>query len=368
VTPVTPAARQQTARRMRLRAIGGIVFILALFAIALGGTFSLTSFALQRAGQQPPLLLVQVVDGVLALVLLGMSLAGVGFVVAAVSGRRRRRGDAGPLGQIIEALGRIAKGDFGVRLDERLQDNAMVGDLASSVNQMAIELGQLEEMRQEFIANVSHEIQSPLTSIRGFAQALQRDDLSAEERRHYLAIIETESTRLSRLTADLLKLAALDSERATFHPKPYRLDKQIGNAVLASEPLWAGKELDMEVSLEEVSVTGDEDLLSEVWLNLLHNSIKFTPEAGHIGVSLRQEDGRIAVEVRDTGIGIPEEDQPRVFERFYKADKARDRALGGSGLGLAIAKRILELHQGTIGLESVPGSGTTVRVMLPRGR
>jgi two-component system, OmpR family, phosphate regulon sensor histidine kinase PhoR len=344
-----------------LKVVGGMAGMLALFSGVLAGTYWLTSFVFQHPGQQFSALLFQIVNSVLALVLLFLLIGAASFIF---HGRSPR--DAGPFGQIIEAMGRIAKGDFDVRLGDGLRDDRVMGGLVESVNQMALELGQMEEMRQEFISNVSHEIQSPLTSIRGFAVALQSDDLSPEERAHYVGIIETESTRLSRLTDDLLKLASLESRQAKFEPKTYRLDKQIRNLVLACEPQWAGKGLEMDVSLEEASVTGDEDLLSQVWINLIHNGIKFTPGGGCISVGLRQDDGLVKVEVRDTGVGISEEDQARVFERFYKADKSRDRSKGGSGLGLSIARRIVEMHGGTIGLESRGGEGTTFRVSLPQ--
>ena len=156
------------------------------------------------------------------------------------------------LGPIIDALERIARGDFSVRLEDEFQANPMVSQLSTSVNKMALELDQMESMRQEFISNVSHEIQSPLTSIRGFAQALENDRLSAEERHHYLSIIENESTRLSRITEDLLKLASLELDRVRFEPKPYRLDKQIRSLILVCEPQWSAKEIEMEVSLAEL--------------------------------------------------------------------------------------------------------------------
>jgi signal transduction histidine kinase len=221
-------------------------------------------------------------------------------------------------------------------------------------------------MRQEFISNVSHEIQSPLTSIRGFAQALQSDQLSPEDRHHYLSIIETESKRLSRITEDLLKLAALESEHAKFEPAAYHLDKQIRDLILACEPQWTEKGIDMDVTLEEVTIMADQDLLSQVWINLIHNSIKFTPVGGTVRVGLHRQ-GSNVVEfcITDTGIGIAEEDQVRIFERFYKADKSRDRSIAGSGLGLSITKKILEMHKGTIEVQSKLGQGTQFTICLP---
>jgi signal transduction histidine kinase len=212
---------------------------------------------------------------------------------------------------------------------------------------------------------VSHEIQSPLTSIRGFAQALRNEATHPEDRLHYLDIIEMESMRLSRMSDDLLKLASLESDQAKFEPRDYRLDKQVRSLILTCEPQWTEKEITMDVDLKEVSIHGDEDLLSQVWLNLIHNSIKFAPRNGVIKVSLKTMDNRVKFDITDNGIGIPVEDQERIFERFFKGDKSRTRSNGGSGLGLSIAKKIIEMHQGEIQVKSQPGAGSTFTVSLP---
>jgi signal transduction histidine kinase len=272
----------------------------------------------------------------------------------------QRRGIFAP---ITGALERIATGDFTVRLDP--QRDGAAGGLVHSVNQMAGKLNQLEKMRQEFVSDVSHEIQSPLTSIRGFACALRRDDLSAADRRHYLDIIEAETLRLSRLAANLLNLASLDSDRVKFEPTPYRLDDQIRSLILACETQWTAKHLDVELTLEETTIIADEELLSQLWVNLIHNSIKFTPEGGSIWVNLHRGPERLRVSVADSGIGIAPGDQDRIFERFFKADRARSDPYGGSGLGLAIAKRVVEIHGGVITARSVPGSGAEFVVELP---
>ncbi|EKN71281.1 integral membrane sensor signal transduction histidine kinase [Neobacillus bataviensis LMG 21833] len=229
---------------------------------------------------------------------------------------------------------------------------------------MAKQLKEMEAMRQEFISNVSHEIQSPLTSIGGFAKALQYDELTNEERSHYLSIIETETYRLSKLSDNLLKLTSLESEHHPFERKSYRLDQQIRNIILASEPNWMEKELEIDVSLEKVQILADEDLMSQVWINLIHNSIKFTPSFGKIRIHLKNIDGKAIIKISDTGIGISKKDQVHIFERFFKADKARERSRGGSGLGLSIVKKITEMHNGTILVESEIEKGTTFTIVI----
>lgn len=263
---------------------------------------------------------------------------------------------------ILKAFQQISKGNFKVELNTK-QYRQFHG-IVEGINEMASELSRMETMRQDFISNVSHEIQSPLTSIRGFARALRDEGLSAESRAHYLDIIEAEGSRLSGLSDNLLKLSALEAESFPFERIDYRLDRQIQEMVLACEPQWLDKKLEVEVDLEEINVYAVKDLLSQVWSNLLHNSIKFTPAGGMITVRLRAVDERIEVEVRDTGIGIAEEELPRIFERFYKVDQSRSASGGGSGLGLPLVKKIVEIHEGSIQVTSRPGEGTASIVTL----
>jgi two-component system, OmpR family, phosphate regulon sensor histidine kinase PhoR len=351
-------------RRQKLVGIAWFIFVLFLVSGMIAAAFYLTGFIYRALDINPAPLLAQIVDTLLGLLFTGLLLGAIGKIA-------RTRGwvpEMNMFAPIIDALERISRGDFSVRVANDFEDNEMVGKLASSVNKMALELDQMENLRQEFISNVSHEIQSPLTSIRGFAQALKNENLTVQERHHYLGIIEEESRRLSRITEDLLRLASLDSENLQFRPKQYRLDRQIRNLILACEPQWQGKSIAMEVSLQELSITADEDLLSQVWTNLLHNSIKFTPEQGTIQVALDQSAEQVIFRISDTGVGIAAEEQERIFERFYKADKSRTRSREGSGLGLSIVKKIVELHQGTIQLESKVGVGTAFTVCLPNSQ
>ncbi len=344
----------------------GVVLVIAgvtLFAVTVFAvTFVLTGLVYQQTGQSPPAFVAYLINVVLGFFLF----LGILTTVGTYFGSKQRTAQRGVFGPILEALQRIAKGDFSVRIDNPFEDNPVMKTLTTSVNNMAEELSQIEAMRQEFISDVSHELQSPLTSIRGFAQALHNNALSAEERTHYLNIIETECTRLSRITENLLKLASLEARQVKFEPRPYRLDKQVRSLILASEPQWEGKRIELEVLLDPVETTADEDLLSQVWINLIHNSIKFTPEGGKVCIHLSRQDGKVEFKIADTGIGISKEDQEHIFERFYKVDRARTRANnGGSGLGLSIVQKIVEMHQGTIAVNSQPGVGTTFVVSLP---
>ncbi|SHI14144.1 sensor histidine kinase [Clostridium magnum] len=264
----------------------------------------------------------------------------------------------------IEAMNKIASGDFNVLVKTNELDP--FNEVADNVNRMAKELGSLEKLRQDFISDVSHEIQSPLTSISGFAALLRKGNLSESQISHYANIIETESKRLSKLSENLLRLSNLESEDHNLNLKKYQIDKQIESILLMLEPQWSAKSITLDVSLQETIICGDEDLLSQVFINLLHNAIKFTPKNGSIAVSLLGNENAIECKISDTGIGISPQDQQRIFERFYKADKSRDRSLGGNGLGLSIVKKIIDLHGGKISLTSEIGKGTEFTVLLSK--
>jgi len=270
-----------------------------------------------------------------------------------------------PILTLTHATKRLAKGDFDVEIKTKRLDE--MGTLTQSFNEMAAELKQLEQMRQDFVSNVSHEIQTPLTSISGFALALKNTNLVAEsDRNYYLNIIISESSRLSRLSDNLLALASLDSEHHPFVAMTYNLDEQIRQIVVTCEPQWLAKGIHIDLELPDaVKITADRDELNQVWMNLLGNSIKFTPTGGHIEIRMTHSMNEILFAITDSGIGIAPEQLDYVFERFYKTDMSRNRNISGNGLGLAIAKKIVTLHRGSIEMKSELGEGTTVVVQLP---
>ncbi|MBB3109505.1 signal transduction histidine kinase [Paenibacillus phyllosphaerae] len=347
--------------------VGGSMIQTVKRQALLGSGYMLVGLPVQVEGSAAGLLVIERLPGFFANYskgLLTVYCALVVLVLIALAMRPWREELRGWM-EVINAIRRIGKGDFTVTLERNRHMRGQFGELADSINDMTTNLSQMEEMRQSFISNVSHEIQSPLTSIRGFARALQEDGLEEEQRNRYYNIIETESMRLSKLSDNLLKLTSLDSDKHPFEPKPYRLDKQLRRMILACEPQWSDKDIVMDVELPELRIAADEDLLSQVWMNLLSNSIKFTPAKGVIRVHAKQQGDHIVVVLSDSGIGIAAEDVPHIFERFFKADKARDRSIGGSGLGLSIVKRILDIHGGIAEVASVLGQGTTFTVRLP---
>jgi len=339
-----------------------VILALAAAAAFIGAVWSAAFYITEAAAaalhRQPHPLARYLAASYLGLILFALASAAIGLLTR---GRQQRSWQA-----LQRAIQQMARGDFRVDLPADLEEqHHPLARIAAGIQDMAANLQAMERMRQEFISNVSHEIGSPLTSIRGFARALRSGNLSEEQRLRYLDIIEAECVRLSRLSRDLLQLTVLDADPHAVRPAPYRLDVQLQQVLLQLEPQCMDKKLDIQAVLEEVVISADEHLLDQVWLNLIHNAVKFTPLGGRITVHLERRDDRAVVTVSDTGPGIAEEDQPRIFERFYKADRSRHRAAGGSGLGLAIAKKIVELHGGTISVQSRPGEGAAFTVVLP---
>ena len=240
---------------MKIKKIFRIVLGIALTLITLTGCFAaaffLTSLIYKNIGRYPPALVVQIMNSFLGL-FFAIFFVGL-FTSLRVKYSKPQIG--GVFESIITVIEKIAGGDFNVRLEQNPEGKGPFGELMKSVNHMALELSQMEKMQvQEFISNVSHEIQSPLTSIRGFAKVLRNNELCPEDKCHYLSIIEAESMRLSRLSDNLLKLASLEAETISFQPKSYRLDLQVRSLILACEPQWLAKEIEMEVFMDEASL------------------------------------------------------------------------------------------------------------------
>ncbi|MEH6942760.1 sensor histidine kinase [Bacillus sp. JJ722] len=294
-----------------------------------------------------------------ALLLVVTSLLSIVFV--AVSTRYLVK----PITKLTEATKRIAKGRYDIELQMNRRDE--IGVLASNFSDMVLSIEQLEGMRQEFVSNVSHEIQTPLASIKGFAQMLQVKGLPEEKRIYYLSIIEDESQRLSQLSKQLLTLASLDKEQGILVKSTFDVAAQLKQIVTLNQWSWREKELALDLDLPTTMINGDQKLLYQVWINLLTNSIKYTNDGGSISICILLEEQSCCIEIEDTGIGISEEDLPHVFTRFYKGDKSRSRQdeRNSSGLGLAIVKKIIDLHDGKIEVKSKQGEGTTFRITLP---
>jgi signal transduction histidine kinase len=268
-----------------------------------------------------------------------------------------------PINKLTKATRDVAGGDFNIKLD--IKQKGELGTLARSFEEMMHDLEQVEQMRREFVTNVSHEVQSPLTSISGYAKALKQINLAEQERNRYLDIIIAEAERMSTMSDSLLKLSLLESQSQQLQFTTFDLDEQVRRVIVAIQPQWSARGITFELHLSPVKITADRNLLNQVWTNILGNSIKFSGEGGVIAVSIREASSNVIVQISDNGIGISREDQQRIFERFFKTDRSHSRKYGGSGMGLAIVKQIVLLHHGDIQVDSELGRGTSITVSLP---
>ncbi len=270
-----------------------------------------------------------------------------------------------PLRQMAAATRRFAVGDFGARVSVRGKDE--VAELGEALNSMAVSLSSLETMRRSFIANVSHELKTPMTTIAGFIDGILDGTIPPEKQAHYMKIVSDEVKRLSRLVRSMLDLSRIDSGELKLNTVRMDLAEAVGNVLIASEQRIEKKNIRISglEDCEPLEIDGDYDLIGQVLYNLLDNAIKFTNESGDIDIRLWRENGRAYCAIRNTGAGIPPSEMPQIFERFYKSDRSRSLDKNGVGLGLYIVKTVIDLHHGEIAVRSVEGEFTEFSFWLP---
>jgi len=268
-----------------------------------------------------------------------------------------------PLQDMIYATDKVAKGDFKVQLRENYGEKTELGILQRSFNHMTRELDSIELFRNDFINDFSHEFKTPIVSVRGFAHQLQAGGLTEEEQREYIDIIASESDRLAKMATNVLLLSKLEYQQIVTDKTEFDLDEQIRTCLLVLEKQWAEKDIELELDLDPVRYCFNENMLSEVWINLFGNAIKFTPPQGKVTCTLRQTESDIRVCISDTGSGMSQEVMDHIFEKFYQGD--RSHGGDGNGIGLTIASRIVELCKGRILVDSRPGMGSIFTVILP---
>jgi signal transduction histidine kinase len=270
-----------------------------------------------------------------------------------------------PVNKIITQMNRLASGDYKARLeiDGPLAKHSAVKEVTDSFNRMAEELQSTEMLRSDFINNFSHEFKTPIVSIAGFAKLLRRGNLSAEKQAEYLAIIETESMRLSQMATNVLNLTKVENQTILTDVTEYNLSEQIRSCILLLSEKWEQKEIEYALDFNEYTIHANEELLKQVWINLLGNAVKFTPAGGLIEVRITEQESTITVSVRNTGSEIAPEHQERIFNKFYQVDESHSSE--GNGIGLAIVKRVVDLHEGAVSVSSGSGS-TTFTVVLPK--
>lgn len=258
---------------------------------------------------------------------------------------------------------------YRIKIDPVYLQNSKNAIIGSIINIEDItEIVKLENMRRDFVANVSHELKTPLTSINGFVETLiMNEDLPVNKRNRFLAIIQKESDRLKRLIEDILLLSSIESKNNLVMENIILYDvlKEVYEMI---NYIASSKKIDLQYNFEDKEVVAQAygDYLKQLLLNLIDNAIKYTPEGGRVTVNQFTKNDEIVIEVIDNGVGIPKEDQSKIFQRFYRVDKARSRSVGGTGLGLAITKHIVHSLKGSIGLESELGEGSKFIVKLPK--
>lgn len=268
-----------------------------------------------------------------------------------------------PLTCLTNAIKELSNGNYNVRVDNVGQDE--ISKLNQGFNQMARQLAKQDETRQKFISDISHEFQTPLTSIQGFANILKEEDLPKEQRVKYANIILYNSKRLSSLAKNMLQLTLLDREEIELELTNYSLVEQMNRVISTQENQAMEKNIEIvfEMPKKEIFIEGDEQRLEQVWTNIISNAIKYTNEGGLITITMKKNSKDIEVSIEDTGIGMSKEVVSHIFERFYREDKARN--VEGNGLGLAIVKSIVDLHHGKIDILSQVDVGTNFIVRLP---
>lgn len=269
-----------------------------------------------------------------------------------------------PITKLTEATKMVGEEQFSGAVEINRRDE--IGQLAQSFQRMTERLGENDRIRKEFISDVSHDFQTPLLNIKGYAELLMNQELPVGERLGYAKVIQSETERLSSLTKQLLLLTSLDQLTSPLKLKIFRLDEQLKEVIRKSRWLLEEKEISLSMDIDEVEYQGDPAFLEKVWENLLSNALKYTEDGGTVDIELVDEQDAVRVSVRDTGIGMKQTDVDRIFDRFYRVDQSRTQEVGGTGLGLSIVQKVVKLHGGKIEVQSEEGVGTTFLVMLPK--
>ncbi|PAD28700.1 sensor histidine kinase [Paenibacillus sp. 7523-1] len=265
------------------------------------------------------------------------------------------------INKFVLVTNHLANGDFSKRI--HLKNPPELKTLSDNFNRMAEELESIEILRSDFINNFSHEFKTPIVSIKGFAEVLKYDDLTIEERNQYLDIIIKESSRLSSLAFNVLHLSKIESQMILAETQVYNVGEQIRQCILLMHSEIENKKISLDLDIKDEHISGNKEMLNQVWLNILDNAIKFTPPGGTIEISLKKQGSSNIFCFKDSGCGIPQEDIPKVFDKFYQQDISHTTV--GNGLGLTIVRKILDLHKGEINCYSKATEGTVFIISLP---
>lgn len=256
-----------------------------------------------------------------------------------------------PIDKLISKLNGLASGDFSTRIHFKspLKSHPAFAEIEESFNTMAEELQNTEMLRADFVNNLSHEFKTPIVSIAGFAKLLKHDNLTDAQKAEYIDAIEEESLRLSHMATNVLNLTKVENQTILTDVTKYNVSEQLRSAVLLLEPLWTKKNLDLRIDFEEYEISANEELLKQVWINLIENAAKFSPEGGPLEITITPEETTYRVKVSNIG-HIPEASLKKIWNKFYQADESHHTM--GNGIGLAVVKHIVELHNGTVDAEN----------------
>lgn len=256
-----------------------------------------------------------------------------------------------PVSEVIDGMNSLASGDYSVRLPDGNYD--VTRKVSDSFNKLAGELQNTEMLRSDFINNFSHEFKTPIVSILGFAKVLHKGKLSSEAQMEYVEVIEEEAERLSNMATNVLNLTKIENQSILTGVSEFNLSEQIRSCVILLEKKWASKNLDMQIGFDEHMICGNQEMLKQVWINLLDNAIKFSPDGSAVAITIREKDDFTEISIANSGEEISEADRVRIFNKFYQADVSHSGA--GNGIGLAIVKRVVELHNGKTDVKSIDG-------------
>ncbi len=329
-----------------------IIFVTAIIAIITAYIFvkiGVIASVDQRVKPLTPLIFM----GVISIV--------VGSILTALTSKISMK----PVNKAVNLMNRLAEGDFKVRLEfgKPIGLHPTFIEISDSFNKMAEELENTEMLRSDFINNFSHEFKTPIVSIAGFAKLLKKGNLTEEQQKEYIDIIEEESMRLSAMATNVLNLTKYENQTILTDVTTFNLSEQIRSSILALEGRWVKKEIDFSLTFDEYMISGNKDMLKHVWLNLIDKAIKFSPDKGVVGVDIISKDQIYEVIVRNGGAEITPEQQKKIFNKFYQADESH--ASEGNGIGLALVKGVTELHKGSVSVTS--GNGITEFIVkLPK--
>ncbi len=333
-----------------------VVFVILLSAIALAAAVVYVLIKLGFIGGTLDEISISQV-----LILMSISSLVIGAAMVVLLGKIPLR----PINKLVNGLNSLAAGNFDTRIEYGgpIGNHPTFNEIAVSFNKLAKELGTTEVLRSDFINNFSHEFKTPIVSIAGFAKLLKKGNVTEEQKQQYLDAIEEESMRLSYMATNVLNMTKVENQTILTDVSKFNLSEQVRSAVLLMEGKWSKKNIDLQLDFDEFTIEANEELLKQVWINLVDNAVKFVPRCGTIALDIADMGEKLKVSISNTGKEIDPEKLDKIFNKFYQADESHAQL--GNGIGLAIVKRIVELHNGKVCVKSENGM-TTFTVELPK--